>query len=273
VTLRVAAFALSVALLGAAPTPKFGPVPSGGQTQAVTAYLSALKRADYPAAFALLSARDRIYFRNAQNFASIFTADGLSLRAFRLLGADGDEHGRVFFAHESLGFYNHLKNERFKGEVDVVLGALDDHGWKVRDLGHPWRAYPADVTQNVDDLRVQIRKVSYFERRVEVIVNFANLGQSFVNVLPYGKSVLKDDRGNVYRILATKDPVLTDRQLFIGLRLAPSAQYSGALQFETPALDDTPHALTLTIAPFLRDGSDVPGEISFSAIPASTIPR
>jgi hypothetical protein len=250
-------------MLGAAPKPTFGPLPGGGQTQAVSAYLTALKRADYPAAFARLSSRDRAYFRNAKNFASIFTADALALRSFKLLGANGDERGRVFFVHESLGFYNHLKNERFKGEVDVLLGALDD----------PWKAYPADATQSVDDLRVQIRKVSYFERRIEIIVNFANLGSSFVNVLPYGKSVLRDDRGNVYRILATKDPVLTDRQLFIGLRLAPNAQYSGALQFETPVLDDAPHALALRIAPFLRDGSDVPGEVSFSAIPASPIPR
>ena len=268
-----AALALTVSVLGAAPKPTFGPLPGGGQTQAVSAYLTALKRADYPAAFARLSSRDRAYFRNAKNFASIFTADALALRSFKLLGANGDERGRVFFVHESLGFYNHLKNERFKGEVDVLLGALDDHGWKVRDLGHPWKAYPADATQSVDDLRVQIRKVSYFERRIEIIVNFANLGSSFVNVLPYGKSVLRDDRGNVYRILATKDPVLTDRQLFIGLRLAPNAQYSGALQFETPVLDDAPHALALRIAPFLRDGSDVPGEVSFSAIPASPIPR
>ena len=267
------ALALTLTLLGAAPTPTFGPLPGGEQTKTVSAYLSALKRADYPAAFALLSSRDRAYFRNAQNFASIFTADALVLRSFKLLGANGDGRGRVFFAHESLGFYNHLKNERLKGEVDVLLGALNDHGWKVRDLGHPWKAYPADATQSVDNLRVQIRKVSYFERRIEVIVNFANLGSSFVTVLPYGKSVLRDDRGNVYRILATKDPVLTDRQLFIGLRLAPNAQYSGALQFETPVLDDVPHALALTISPFLRDGSDVPGEVSFSGIPASAIPR
>ncbi len=269
----VASLALSAALLGAAPKPAFGPLPGGGQTQAVTAYLAALKRADYAAAFAVLSSRDRKYFRNAQNFASIFTADALALRSFKLLGAKGDERGRVFFAHESLGFYNHLKNERFKGEVDVVLGALNDHGWKVRDLGHPWKAYAADTTQTISDLRVQIRKVSYFERRIEIIVNFANLGSSFVTVLPYGKSVLRDDRGNVYRILATKDPLLTDRQLFIGLRLAPNAQYSGALQFETPVLDDRAHALSLTIAPFLRDASDAPGEISFSAIPAVANPR
>jgi len=66
---------------------------------------------------------------------------------------------------------------------------------------------------------------------------------------------------------------LTDRQLFIGLRLAPSAQYTGALQFETPVLADGPRRFTLTVAPFLRDGSDAPGEVSFSAIPPSPIPQ
>jgi len=271
--LGLASLALSVALLGAAPHPNRAPVPAGPQTQAVTAYLNALKRDDYASAFALLAAKDRAYFRNVQNYASTYTADALHLRSFTLVGARGDERGRVFFARESLGFYNHLKNERFKGDLVVPLGAIDERGWKVRDLGHPWKAYPADVTQNVDDLRVQIRKVSYFERRIEVIVNFANLGSSFVSVLPYGKSVLRDDRGGIYRILATKDPVLTDRPLFIGLRLAPSAQYTGALQFETPVLADGPRSFSLTVAPFLRDGSDAPGEVLFRAIPPSTIPR
>lgn len=271
--LALVALVLSVALLGAAPQPKPATVPSGPQTQAVTAYLNALKRDDYASAYAMLAAKERAYFRNVQNFASTYSADALHLRSFTLVGARGDDRGRVFFARESLGFYNHLKNERFKGDLVVPLGAIDEHGWKVRDLGHPWKAYPADVTQNVDDLRVQIRKVSFFERRIEVIVNFANLGSSFVSVLPYGKSVLRDDKGGVYRILATKDPVLTDRQLFIGLRLAPSAQYTGALQFETPVLADGPRAFTLTVAPFLRDGSDAPGEVSFSAIPPSPIPQ
>ena len=268
-----ASLALAVALLGAAPLPKLGPVPAGPQTQAVRTYLDALKREDYTKAFALLATRDRTYFRNAKNFASVFTADRLRLRSYALVGARGDSRGRVFFARESLRFYNHFKNAPFKGDVTVGLGTLDEQGWRIRDIGHPWSAYPAETTQTVDDVRIQIRKVSFFERRIEVVLNIANLGSSFVTVLPYGKSVLRDTSGNVYRLLATKDPLLTDRQLFIGLRLAPSAQYSGTLQFETPLLAAQPTGFSLTIAPFLRDGGDTPGEISFGALPAAAIPQ
>ena len=62
-----------------------------------------------------------------------------------------------------------------------------------------------------------VKKVDFFPDRIDVVVTFANLGDTFVTLLPYGKSVLRDDRGGVYRILATKDWTITDKQLYQGV--------------------------------------------------------
>ena len=58
---------------------------------------------------------------------------------------------------------------------------------------------------DVSGLRVTVKKVDFYPDRVDVVVTFANLGDGFVTLLPYAKSVLRDDRGGVYRVLATKD--------------------------------------------------------------------
>ena len=76
-----------------------------------------------------------------------------------------------------------------------------------------------------------------------MVVTFANLGDNFVTVLPYGKSVLRDDRGGVYRILATKNWTVTDKPLFEGVPLAPNAQYTGSLAFTAPRLGDVKRSL------------------------------
>jgi hypothetical protein len=84
--------------------------------------------------------------------------------------------------------------------------------------------------------------------------------------LPYGKSVLRDDQGGVYRIIETKDWFLTDKRLFEGLRLAPNAEYTGTLAFECDPLDDKPRTFTLTIAPALTEGGDQPFSLDIPGI-------
>jgi hypothetical protein len=87
-----------------------------------------------------------------------------------------------------------------------------------------------------------------------------------VTILPYGRSVLRDDKGNPYRLIETKLPSLTDRNLRLGLLLASGAEYTGALTFFTPDRF-APASLSLTIAPMLRDGADAPFEVQLPSIP------
>lgn len=120
----------------------------------------------------------------------------------------------------------------------------------------------------VSGLRIDVRKVSFFAGRVEMILTFTNQGAGFVTILPYGRTVLRDGSGGIYHPLATKLPALTDRRLYEGLRLAANARYSGALNFQVPARFD-PKRLNLTVAPALRDGMDAPFE---AVLPQMNVP-
>ena len=100
------------------------------------------------------------------------------------------------------------------------------------------------------------------------MVTFVNLGDNFVTLLPYGKSVLRDDRGGVYRILATKDWTITDKPLFQGVRLAPNSQYTGSLAFTAPRVGDVRRTWSLTLAPALREGADEPFAMTVPIAPS-----
>ncbi len=91
------------------------------------------------------------------------------------------------------------------------------------------------------------------------MVTFANVGHDFLTLLPYGRSVLRDDAGHVYRpIVNTASWNNTDRRLFLGVHLAADEQVTGVLSFSSPRLDDTARRYTLTVAPNLRAGSAAP---------------
>ena len=93
----LAALVAAVALLGAAPAPRvnLGPVPNNAQTAVVKRYLDALKAARYTDAFALLNPAAKTYFRSADNFASVFTADDYSMTSYALSGSRGNARARV----------------------------------------------------------------------------------------------------------------------------------------------------------------------------------
>ncbi len=121
-------------------------------------------------------------------------------------------------------------------------------------------------------LRVRVIKMAFYTRRIEVVLSIANVGDKFVTALPYGKSVLRDGSGAIYRILATKDWRLTNQQLFLGLRLAPDAQYTGTIAFESPLLDDAARTWELTLGPVLTDGGDAPFSVVVGGIAAPPQP-
>jgi hypothetical protein len=268
---RAASALLCGALLGASPAPslKYNPAPNNAQTALVKKYVGALRAGRYDDAFALLTDAERAYFRDAAAYRSVFAADGYALRSASVLGARGDDRGRVYFVRERVSYVDHATDATREVDATVPLGVLPEHGTiHVKDPGKPYRAFASASTTDVSGLRVTVKKVDFFPDRIDVIVTFANMGDNFVTLLPYGKSVLRDDRGGVYRILATKDWTVTDKLLYQGIPLAPNARYTGSLAFTAPRLDDgAKRSWSLTVAPALREGADAPFDVTVPIAP------
>lgn len=227
-------------------------------------YLDALVHERYDVAFALLSGPERRYFASAKNFATVFTADRLHIDRYRVLGSSTVARaGTVAIVSEHVRFFDHAKDEVGTLDASIRYGVVPGpHGPAIKDPFHPWHAIaPTGVAIEKNGIRATVRKVSFFTGRVEIIVTFANYGTQSVTILPYGRSVLRDDAGRSYVPLATKLPSLTDRILFEGLVLAPSARYTGALTFAT--VDRfAPKALGITLAPIVADGGDAPFDLT-----------
>ena len=252
-------------LLGATapPPPRYAPAPDNAQTALVKRYVDALREARFDTAYGLLTDAERAYYADVAGYRSVFTADGYALRSASILGARGDDRGRVYFVRERIAYVDHRTDLRHEIEATVPLGVLSERGTlHVKDPGKPYRAFASASKAQASGLLVSVKKVDFFPNRIDVIVTFANLGDGFVTLLPYGRSVLRDDRGGVYRILATKDWSITDKQLYEGIPLAPSAQYTGSLAFSAPRLPGPERGWSLTIAPALREGADVPFEVT-----------
>jgi hypothetical protein len=267
------AVALAMPLPVRAAAAALDPVPQNAQTTIVRSYLAALRDARFDEAYRLLDAAERRYYRNAENLRSIYAADAYRISVFTLLGAHGDDvRGRVYFARETARFRDHAHDLDLTVTATVPVGVVSEpEGWRIKDPGHPWRAFAAHASAHVNGIDVTVKKMSFFARRIEAVLTFANTGATFVTVLPYGKSVLRDAAGHPYRLIETRDWSLTDKQLFEGLRLAPNARYTGTLAFACEPLDSTLRSFALTVAPVLADGGDAPFEIRVDAIAAQAI--
>jgi hypothetical protein len=235
----------------------------------VRKYVDALRAGRYDVAFALLTDEERKYYGDAAAFRSVFAADGVVLRRASIAGARGDDRGRVYFVRERIAYVDHATDKQREVDATVPLGVLPEHGaLHVKDPGKPYRAFASASTANVSGLRVTVKKVDFFPDRIDVVVTFANVGDNFVTLLPYGKSVLRDDRGGVYRILATKNWTVTDKPLYQGVPLAPNSQYTGSLAFTASRLGDVKRSWSLTVAPSLREGAEEPFEVTVPIAPS-----
>jgi len=258
----------AVALLGAAPL--YGPAPNNAQAAAIRRYTDALRAGDFVRAFAMLTDEERSYFGDAASFRSVFDADGYALKSASIVGARGDDRARVFFVRERIAYVDHATDKHNEISATVPLGVLPEHGvLHVKDPGKPYRAFASSSSADASNLHVTVKKVDFYPDRIDVIVTFANTGDNFVTLLPYGKSVLRDDRGGVYRILAIKDWTVTDKHLFEGVPLPPNGQYTGSLAFTATRLNDVKRGWSLTIAPALRDGADAPFDVTIPIAPQS----
>jgi hypothetical protein len=269
--MRLVRAAFAVALVAGAVTAPRTPASARLEPEAkrvLTAYVAAIAKAHYQDAFDLLIPSERAYFKNAVNFGSIFSADGLQITRFSIVGSrDAGTLGVVGLVSEHVSFLDHAHGTRGTATVTVPYGLVPSaKTYRVKDPFHPWKAFlTPDIQGTAGGLRVSVHKVSLFAGRVEILMTFANIGSAFVTLLPYGRSVLRDENGTVMHPIATRLSGLTDKQLYLGLRLAPVAQYTGTLNFETAARF-APHHLTLTLAPFLRDGADAPFEVDLPTI-------
>jgi hypothetical protein len=262
---------LIAALLGAGPVPAAADaVPENAQTVLVRRYVEALKAERYADAYALLNAGERAYYKNARNLASVFTAGEWRILAYKLTGARGDDAHRVVFVREDVRYRDQRREVLAAASLTAGYEVLGN-GAKARigDPGKPWRAFASRAQADAQQLRVRVKKLSFFARRIEVVVSFANLGERYVTVMPYGRSILRDDVGNVYRLLGTRDWTLTDKQLFLGVRLAPSEQYTGQLSFATTGLDEGQRRFSLTLSPNVREHGDEPFLVEVGGIAAS----
>ncbi len=243
--------------------------PSPAQSNVLHVYLNALVARNYDKAYAQLAQRDRAYFHNARNFASVFESAGLHLQSYTVIAARGNESQRLFFVKERFFFLDFARNRRASALGTLPYGVLREHRQvRVRDSGHPWKALVCDATSQTQGVRVAVRKLAFFPKYVQVLITFVHAGDGFVTILPYRKSVLSDDGGAVYPIIEAKDWRITDRELFLGLRIAANAQYTGFLNFEIP-LRRSGRYLHLEIAPLIRDGGQGPFRVSLPPIDAS----
>jgi len=231
----------------------------------VQRYLAALQRGSYGDAFALLAPAERAYFRNAANFASGFTADAYALRHFATTGTRASASGTVVLAREQIALLDPAHDVRVTTTVTVPYLVTRDG---VTDAGRPWRAFAGDAVATSDGVRVTVKKLALYAHAIRVVVTMQNDGSGFITLLPYGRSVLRDDAGHVFRPLVTRDWTVTDEQLFLGLRLAPNSRYTGTIAFATPLLDDRARRFDLTVGPSVRDGASAPVSIDVGGIAA-----
>jgi len=266
----IAAAAAAVVLLAAAPPPRLDPVPAGVQTALVRRYVDALAAQHYADAYALLDAPARAYFRNPENFASAFAADGFAIASYTLVGTRGNAKFRLYFARESIRLHDPARDAAATTTVTVPYGVIgsDTHA-RIKDLGRPWRAVATSASASSAGLRVTVKKVSFYQHAIACVVTFANVGNGYLTLLPYGRSVLRDDAGHIYRpIVNSASWNDTDRRLFLGVHLAADEEVTGVLSFASPRLDDHARRFTLTVAPNLRDGSDAPFALDIANVAA-----
>ncbi|GAC1519700.1 MAG: hypothetical protein NVS2B3_16030 [Vulcanimicrobiaceae bacterium] len=260
---RATAFALSLlsaASLGALVPSRASATLAAAERGVLIRYLTALERRDYRAAFAQLSDDERRYFGSARNLEAVFAADGLAVEHHTILkSTSAGRLGSLAVVRERVRFFDHARQRTGRTDADVRYGIVPSaRGPAIKDPFHPWFAFaPTAFRAQVGGASVTLRKVSFYAGRFDIVATFANTGSSAVTILPYGRTLVRDERGRRYVPIRSTASNLTDRVLFEGLRLAPNARYTGTLTFAS-VVRFRPRRLAVTIAPALFDGGERP---------------
>jgi hypothetical protein len=242
------------------------------QHRALGAYLSALSRADFAAAYGMLAPADQRYFRNVSNFASVFRADHFALRSFTIEpAAVSAPQGAVASVQEKIDVMDPVHQTLVTLSIPAHYGIVLDGGvYKIRDYRHPWKSFvPRNATVSAGKLSVTVRKVSFYGDRIEVIATFVNGTDAAATFFPYGRSVIHDESNRVYAAVDSRVAARLDNDLYLGLRLPSSAQYTGVVAFRLADPAAPPARLDITISPVVKEGGDAPLEL---AVPSIDVP-
>ena len=234
---------------------------------AVQHYLNALGSADYHTAYSLLSNRSQRYYGNEKNYASWFRALHVRLQRLRIVSAAGDAHARVFVVEGRAMLLDVVQGRENDARFNARYVVLrEKNAFRIDDRGRARKIIVPTAAQSNNGTRAAVREVAFFERRIAVTVTLINIDAGFATFLPYNKTVLTDQTDTVYPIMVSHDWNTTDKQLFVGMRLAGNAEYTGVLNFRIPA-GASPRELHLEIAPVVREGGPLrPFALSLPAI-------
>jgi hypothetical protein len=135
--------------------------------------------------------------------------------------------------------------------------------------GIPYKLLRPNASATQNGVRVIVRRVAISRREVAITMTLQNLAPGFATFLPYNKTILIDDRENVYRSIETRDWRFTDKRFFLGVRLAGNAQYTGTMRFSAPP-GSAARELHLEVSPVLREeNSATPFSVTLPAIAVS----
>lgn len=236
---------------------------------AVQHYLNALGSADYHTAYSLLSNRSQRYYGNEKNYASWFRALHVRLQRLRIVSSAGDARARahVFVVEGRARLLDVVQGRESDARFNArYVVQREKNAIRIDDLGRPRKIIVPTAVQSTNGTRAAVREVAFFERRIAVTVTLINTDAGFATFLPYNKTVLTDQSDTVYPIMVSHDWNTTDKQLFVGMRLAGNAEYTGVLNFRIPS-GANPRELHLEIAPVVREGGPLrPFALSLPAI-------
>ena len=270
---RRALAALVATLVLLAPTRSAAASPSGPAVDAALAYARAVGSGEYAKAYAMLTAAMQRYFGGLHNYESVFTAERFSATDPKAVRVVQEKDAQIVTLREAIAFLNHGTQKLGHGRLALRYRVVrEGSAYRVDDEGHPYRSYvpSGDLAVDRKGVKIIVRELAFYPRRIEMALTFENDGTAFITFLPYGRTLLRDG-SNIYHPLDTRNWLLTDRQLFLGLRLAPNARYTGQIDFLTPGrLDDRARTYDLTVAPALPEGADQPIEFVLPeiAVPA-----
>lgn len=251
--------------------PAFAAAPRGPAVETALAYVRALGAGDYAKAYGMLSPASQLYFGNLPNYASVWISDRFSCHRVQALRLENSRNAQFVTVREDVGYFNYGTEREARGTITTGYAVVRaGAGYRINDAGHPYRTFvPGGIMTQHNGVKVTVRELAFYPRRLEVTLTFENDGDAFVTFLPYGRSFMRDDAA-VYHPLRTRDWLLTDRQLFLGLRLAADARYTGQMNFLVDRrLDDRSHSLALVVAPAVAEGADGPVEF---ALPPISVP-
>lgn len=243
--------------------------PAASAAETALAYVRALGGGDYAKAYALLDAGSQRYFGSLDNYRSVWTSDRFAAGGAKVLKTSAVRGGEVVTVREHVAYFNHGTQRIARGTMTTPYTVIRQRGaYRVIDGGHPYRSFvpTGAIASDAGGTRVIMREMAFYPRRIEVTLTFENASNGFVTFLPYGRTLLREGTTRYYP-LATHDWLLTDRQLFLGLRLAANARYTGQINFAVSRrAGDGAHTFALIVAPALPAGADRPEEFRLPPI-------